>query len=246
MAERNETTSDIAGIGKAAASVEMGTREVRELLSLFFKPPITELGLWAGDWLRIQRERQFVKTMAKAKSNLDNAGIEIKSVQLKLMVPLMDACSLENEEDMSDRWANLLAAAASGNSVLPSHVQLLSALSSDEARFLDSLKKLQQASRPKGSQGWRAVCGVSVMDLRLQLRLSQNEYNRLVINLFRLGLVDVVHKQEGTMIGDFPFPPLDDKMMIGTTAFGDDFLAVCNKPPEKVQPLDLRPSAGRA
>src|ERR1017187_3868959 len=136
--------SDIAGIGKMAESAELITREVRELLSLFLKPSATQLGLWGGAWLRIQRESQIAKTLAKAKAKLDDAGLSINPVQPKLLVPLVEACSLEEDEDMCDKWANLLAAAASGDSVSPLHIQTLATLTSEQARLLDCLQKVQQ------------------------------------------------------------------------------------------------------
>ena len=128
--------SNVSGIGKVAESVELGTRKVRGLLSLFLKPSITQLGLFGGDWLKSQRETQLAKTLAKAKAKLNAGKLAINPVPLKLLKPIVEDCSLEEDEDMIERWANLLAAAACGDPVLPTYVRLLAELTPNEAQLL--------------------------------------------------------------------------------------------------------------
>lgn len=75
---------------------------------------------------------------------LNASGITPHAVSVKVLVPLLDGASLEDEEneEMIDRWAALLAHAAAGapvEMVLPSFPRILAELSPAEAVLLDSL-----------------------------------------------------------------------------------------------------------
>jgi hypothetical protein len=59
---------------------------------------------------------------------------------LKTLLPILESASLEDDEDLHDRWANLLAnAAAFDGRVHPSFTQILQGLTGSEAKFLDAI-----------------------------------------------------------------------------------------------------------
>ena len=225
--------SDISGIGKVAESVELGTREVRELLSLFLKPSITQLGLFGGDWLKSQRETQLAKTLAKAKAKLNAGELTINPVPLKLLKPIVEDCSLEEDEDMIERWANLLAAAACGDPVLPTYVRLLAELTPNEARLLDALQLLQQepANPRRGQFG-----GIPLGKVRAKTDLNPVEFRRIIINLIHLGLVFRILGTMTLLPSTIP-KPFTDEDPIGMTLAANDFLTVCSRPPAAAQNL---------
>jgi hypothetical protein len=178
--------SDIVGIGKLAESIELATREFRELFSLFCKPSMEQLGLWGGEWLHIQREQHLAKIFLKAKAKLDNAGLQINPVQLKLLKAIVEAGSLEDDDDMCEKWANLLAAAASGDSVNPLYIQTLATLSSSQARLLDCLHR---AKHPVSDLPYQIIPQISNSDLASMLKMPVDEYNNCVLCLHQLGLI---------------------------------------------------------
>jgi hypothetical protein len=221
--------TDVTGIGKAVEVAERITQEIRELLSLFLKPAVSETGLWLGDRVHIARERNLQKVLAKAKFELESAGIEIKPVQGRIFIPLADACSLEEDEDMIHRWSNLLIGAVCGNPLLPSYIRLLSELSPEQARLLDSVQTLQTdigiQKRPE-----YPVLAVEIEHLRNESKLEADTFERIFTNLLRLNLLRRRHPEETFTGSVYEFSGYD-AYFVGTTEFADDFLMTCNRPP---------------
>ncbi len=80
--------------------------------------------------------------LQKAKRILDDAGIKPKPVPPKVLFPLLEYASLEDEDNLQSMWAALLASAADPSSsvtVVPSLVEVLKQLSPGEARLLSAL-----------------------------------------------------------------------------------------------------------
>jgi len=201
------------------------TKEARELLSLFLKPPVKELGLTLADAVRIFRIKTVGLVLTRAKAKLDAAKLEINPVPAKVLIPMLEACSLEQEKDMIDRWANLLATAASANSIPPVFVQVLSSLSPAEARLLDSLKKLQKKLPGSGRMG------TSTRDFRLSLQLEPQVFNREILSLLRLGLVELFFDAHFGLGGPSHYmTKVQENNFVGTSPFGDEFLAACTGP----------------
>jgi Abortive infection alpha len=212
--------TDVTGIAKAVKPI---TSTVGKLLYLFLRPAATEGGRWLGDLVRIARESTVEKVMAKAKAKLEAANIEIRRVPPKVFIPLAEACSLEDEEDMIDRWANLLAAAASPNSIPPLFVKTLSDLSPDDARLLEALKKSQKLL-PKSK-----IPGIKVPEFRASIQKSPEAFTRSVLCLFQLGLIENL-RDGGSIGGPRSRPPIKDYDFMSTSAFGDAFLEACTPP----------------
>lgn len=62
----------------------------------------------------MRRFKQGVKQMQTAQKLIVDAGMEPQEVPMRTLVPLIEGGSTDDEEDMSARWAALLANAASG------------------------------------------------------------------------------------------------------------------------------------
>jgi abortive infection alpha-like protein len=101
-----------------------------------------ELGAWFGDHVRLRRFKSQLKIIKQAQKMADEAGFDPQVVNLKLLVPLLESGSLEDEDDesMAERWAALLANAANpdaGAAVPPSFPDVLRQLGPTEAAILD-------------------------------------------------------------------------------------------------------------
>jgi hypothetical protein len=218
--------NDAFGLGKASESSELMTRELRKLILPFLKPAATEVGGLFGDLARLARER-IIKVLTSANSKLAQAGLKPQPIQTKTFVPMLQACALEDDEDMIERWANLLASAAIDKSVSQAFVQTLSLISPEEARLLDALTKAQKPVPPKLTKP-----SVNVKDFRLSTSLPPLVFTKTIVTLFHLGLVQMVFPDQ--LVGGFPHhPPINDGSLIGTTIFCDEFLAACTRPPVK-------------
>jgi hypothetical protein len=214
---------DILGIGQSMEAAELMTRELRQLMLLFLQPTVSEAGGLLGDVAHLGRVR-ILKVLTRSKEKLAQSGLEPQPVQRKTLLPLLHACALEDDDDMLEFWSNLLASAASGDSISPLFVQTLSALSPEDARLLDSLRKLQRKF-PTSDE-----IGMKIDEFRLLAKLSPDEYRRRVLILFQLGLVGSAFERPGIGTGAH-YPPIYKNGCVSTTPFGDEFLAACTRPP---------------
>ncbi|MFL5961024.1 MAG: Abi-alpha family protein [Gaiellaceae bacterium] len=109
-----------------------------------FVAPIAETGQIVTDLIRFQRWKLQHWILGKATEFLEARGLEPKQVSLKVLVPLLEAASLEDEGDqeMHIRWAALLANAAAGDGgvpVSPAFPKILGEITPTEAAILDLL-----------------------------------------------------------------------------------------------------------
>jgi len=197
---------------------------MRELIHPFLKPTLTENDELLSNITHFGRNR-ITQVLSRSTDKLAQLGVRPQPVQTKILVPMLNACALEDDEDMLEIWENLLASSACENSVPPVFVRILSTLSSEEARLLSALKRLQitlpNKSRP---------C-VKVMEFRLSSMATAEAFHRCILSLFQLGLVEVIFD---TKLGAYPHkPPIQDINFICTTPFADEFLKACTQPSEK-------------
>jgi hypothetical protein len=147
---------------------------------------------WVADIIRGRRARTQIKVLTKVAAALEHAGLSPGVVPNKILVPLLEFAGLEEEddEDMLDRWANLLAAAATaadrGHVAYP---EILRQLESIEARMLDAMfDALDAESSAEGRPGIRGLDGFNLGWFSGSLGLERLDYIRAVPNLVRLQL----------------------------------------------------------
>jgi hypothetical protein len=89
--------------------------------------------------LALERAQQLG---AKATALLAQVGREPQPVEPKLLLPLVQAASLETDEMLAEKWAALLANAADPageRTITPAYTDILRQLTSHEVRLLDML-----------------------------------------------------------------------------------------------------------
>lgn len=107
-------------------------------------------GIFA-DRLRFKRAENALVLQARYEAKARELGYEKLSrpVPLSLEVPLLEAATLEDDDDLRDRWVNLLLNFAnpdSGVSLQKSFVSILRELSPLEARLLDAIYAIDTTS----------------------------------------------------------------------------------------------------
>ena len=213
------------GVEKIASAAESMTKEARELVYLFLKPSVREAGQTLADAVRIVRMKSVALVLARAKAKLEAAKLNINPPSPKILVQLLEECSLDEEDDMIERWANLLASAASADSIPPVFIQVLSGLSPEEVRILDSLKRLQRKLPGSGRMG------TSTADFRLSLKLESDIFRRGILSLLRLGSVELFLDANFNFGGPSHYmTSVRENNFVGTSQFGDEFLAACTGP----------------
>lgn len=112
-----------------------------KLLSTLFGEGFKELGGIFGDKMRIKRLKNQIVILNEANKIMEKSGLQAHQLNLKILVPLIEKSSLEEDEKLQKKWANLIANIASSpeNGLEPKLIHTLSSLSSFEAGILDVL-----------------------------------------------------------------------------------------------------------
>lgn len=217
----NETALSIVMAGLAAREgVKVGSELIRELLAPSAR--VLGEGMAAGlqSWRDI-RVAKFEQITEQAVRMLSEAKHSTRPVPARMLIPIIERASLEDEPELVRVWAALLANSASiQGMVLPSFPKILEELSPSEVRMLSTLqagsrdvKKLREAEQTVG---------------KLMRHVgTQDELHLAVINLERLQLVRAE-------LGHNPFARVPDNMLlqanIGLTNFGARFVLACTPP----------------
>src|SRR6266446_911734 len=98
-------------------------------------PAADELAEMWRDQVRLYRYERQVKCVEKAERMAQEAGFTPQAVPPKILFPLLEGASFEDNEDLHTMWAALLANAASSESkaLRPSFISILRELAPDEA-----------------------------------------------------------------------------------------------------------------
>ena len=102
----------------------------------------TETGELFADQIRYWRFKNQVSILGKAEAILTQSGLQARAVNLKLLVPLIEHASLEENEDAQLLWAHLLVNATQDQANVVLHrtcVDLLKTLSGIEAELLKTM-----------------------------------------------------------------------------------------------------------
>jgi Abortive infection alpha len=134
------TTAAITAVKKE--SVQTLEKEAKGIIRAILGEPARALGGLLGDKVNKKRHANLIKIVVDAKRKLAEAGVSPKEVPLKIIHPMLETASLEENEDLQDVWANLVANAADPRKpgvVGTSFAVMLKELGIREVRFLDKL-----------------------------------------------------------------------------------------------------------
>ena len=180
------------------------------------------------DHVRFVRAKAQMKMYEKTMAILSARNITPNKVAWKTLFPLLDLSSLEdeNDEEMIDRWASLLANAAAGPergaTVLPSFPRILSELSPEEAAILHTLYADPDPARVP------SLYHLYPDDPRLDRDDDRLFYVRC-FNLARLGLL--LAPWENAQIGDTDPMVFEHKVhYLEGNALGLSFVLACTPP----------------
>lgn len=220
--------NDDKSIELAKEAIKESFQAAKEFAGKLINPGLQEGGGIIQDTVKFWRFKNQVNILLKAKKFLEEKGMNPKMVLPKTLVPLLENGSLEEDDEMQDRWASLLATAADPNSrinVRPSFAEILKELSPIEALILDKIYELVVGLPiPKEDRIGRGAAGIS---LKQFFALSDDEFEISIDNLYRLrlcsppsiGLDFVDHKEHKFQ--------LQMKEIICLTDFGFAFVTAC-------------------
>jgi hypothetical protein len=125
--------------------IEKGIDLAKDFLDKLIIPTVEETGLLIRDKVTMWRFNNQVKMLINAKQNCEKNGINLKTVSLKILCPLLDYASLEEDEALQNKWANLLTNMVDSSQNIENHVfpYLLSQVSVDEFMLIEVVYKMR-------------------------------------------------------------------------------------------------------
>jgi hypothetical protein len=198
---------------------------IRETISNFVEkiagPAAEEVGLMLQDNIKVYRMKNQLRLMDKAESILRKSGRDPKAVPYRVLLPILEKGSLEDNEQLNDKWASLLANASNGSgkySVTPSYPNILEQISPAEAKMLDFIySSLSTLGLDKA---------LHFESVRKATELDEESVKIMIDNLTRLGLV-----VSGGSLGDENYSlEIRGYEIVGLTSLGRAFIPSCQEP----------------
>lgn len=109
-------------INITSTAVEKGIDLAKDFLGVLIKPAVEETGLLIKDQVTLWRFKNQVKMLNKAQSIVEKQNINPKKVSLKVLVPLLEYSSLEEDDEIQDTWAILLSNIVDSEQNIENHV----------------------------------------------------------------------------------------------------------------------------
>lgn len=122
-------------------SVKQALAPVQDIVRRVGGPAATEVGLILEDYFRFWRLKHAVRLLEDVKQVTSDANLNLKPIAPRLLFPILDAATLEEEPELHRRWVALLTNAATDfdGEILPAFPDILRQLTSEEAQFLDKV-----------------------------------------------------------------------------------------------------------
>ena len=124
-----------------SSTVEKGLELAKDFLGKLITPAVEETGLLIKDQVTFWRFKNQVKILNKAEIYCEKHNIKPKKISFKLLTPLLENSSLEEDEVLQDKWAILLSNLVDSDQNIENHVfpYILGQISKKEFLFIEKL-----------------------------------------------------------------------------------------------------------
>ena len=142
-----EESKAVGEIAKTTGKAIDAAREAGGFIARFVSGPLEQgIGIFE-DRLRYTRWERQIRLMSRAEDFLRRSGLSspTRPVPLKLAVPLLQGATLEDDDDLQDKWAVLLVNAANASfnfEIRRSYLDILEQITPLEANILDVIYTL--------------------------------------------------------------------------------------------------------
>jgi hypothetical protein len=134
-----------------------GALKFTDVIKAMLGPATAEIGERFRDDVRLYRYGRQLECLKKAEKMAKDAGFTPKAVPIKLLFPLLEGASLEEDETLHTMWAALLANACSpdeSEGVRPGFTAILKNMAHDEARLLMWIHEHEQEWPHRSALQW--------------------------------------------------------------------------------------------
>jgi hypothetical protein len=190
-----------------------------------------------ADKAREYRVKNWISVQKRIVFMLRDAGLVPQAIPPRLFLPALDAASVEDDSYLQEKWAALLANAATPDGpikVSPAFIGILKELSPDDASLFDAI--FEKSYAVKAQRVSPELMAGSEGELE-KLFWGRSDFLVAFRNLQRLGLIQEelgkhYRKRKGV---EKPKDPddvilVDVSQAIYVTAFGLAFLRACRPP----------------
>jgi hypothetical protein len=213
---------DWFGIGKMLEALERGTREFREVYKAHHLPVATARGEMKAAEIKARGQIRVLAIMNEADRLLVEAEVEERTLNEKLVLPLLEYGARETQGDLMEIWAKLLASSVADGQLHVSFPHILNELSANEVKILTRLYNWERDSGFDQEPNAAMLKSVS--------KIESEEFAIAVDNLMRTRLCTFKFRGDKE-----PFWPDDrtrvrDEHYLSLTTLGIRFVKACQGP----------------
>jgi hypothetical protein len=243
--------------GSVVTALQQAAKQGQDFIAAALGHPGESLGAILGNLVFDRRLENAAIVGNRARLIQLNIGIETpKEAPLNVLHPLLEGASLEEQAEMQERWANMLANACdprrSGN-VLGSFARILTNLTPRHVKFLDALFERSNRNpwNPEMTDDeLRKIYYEAGLARSLALfARTQNEIDKdpeayrqdsedyaITLDILKreslLSEVSYTTKRESPLYDSSERFPLQRRYLL--SALGEKFVAACQPPPSKI------------
>lgn len=177
-----------------------------------------------SDQMKLWRWSNQIEIIKKAQAKIEASGLPKHQIPLKVLVPIIQNSSLEEDPNMQEKWANMLANAATGNvEVSPNYAAILNELSAVEVSILE---KIYSEVNDESDYAKRRELQFDASKLKTMLSITDEKMDLIIENLYRLNLLQAP-AGHGIAVGEHKFALRTTKIFEFTT-LGYEFVKACS------------------
>ena len=105
-----------------SSTIEKGIELAKEFLGKLISPTIEEVGLLMADNIKYIRFKNQVNIALRAKKYIEDRCLTLKQVPIKILVPLLENASLEEDERLQQNWAHMIGNMADSETNLQNQI----------------------------------------------------------------------------------------------------------------------------
>ncbi|MDN3724565.1 Abi-alpha family protein [Aequorivita sp. SDUM287046] len=207
-----------------SSTIEKGLDLAKDFLGKLIFPAVEEVGLLMGDNIKVWRFKNQIRLLNNVEKYVNEKNISTKKVPLKILLPLLENASLEEDPILNKMWENLLINYIDSNKLFTISIfpMFLSQLSTREATFLKHLIILVKEYDLSGEKlklyenDFRGVQSLNIPDAEIS-------------NMVRLGIIGWISGIDILTRCEFNRPSVSNKeKYIYLTKLGEEFIQACS------------------
>lgn len=212
--------------------------KTEQLMVTLLGPSANEISQHLADNFRYRRFKNQVKIFSKAQDLLNEKGITPRHLNLKTLVPLLEATSLEEDESLQEMWASLIfnVTSESHSDIHAKLVKTLSSLTSSEAKLLGFLFSKQEdwtSSNADDIAEQRRNRKIQVTEFLMEIGIYNDEGILILEEFTNAGLIEFL-ETAGIMSSNYLPEPKSQKSikhfdfsMFRLTTYGQHLVEKC-------------------